>query len=120
MEERLLEMEERGLMERLEWQKERTAMERENEMLRRRLRTQKRPESPEPEPGPEPGPEPSCVSFKSDWSNDRLIDFKGQQPSAEKRTQQRPESPGPEPEPEPEQSCVSFKSDRSHGRLIEL
>ena len=38
MEERLLEMEERGLMERLEWQKERITMEREIEMLRRRLR----------------------------------------------------------------------------------
>ncbi|KAF1371405.1 hypothetical protein PFLUV_G00278670 [Perca fluviatilis] len=71
-------MEERGLMERLEWQKERIAMEREIEMLRRRrLRTQQRPESPEPEP--------SCVSFKSDWSNDHFINFKGEQPSAEKR-----------------------------------
>ncbi|XP_039675379.1 NLR family CARD domain-containing protein 3-like isoform X3 [Perca fluviatilis] len=106
MEERLLEMEERGLMERLEWQKERIAMEREIEMLRRRLRTQQRPESPEPEP------EPSCVSFKSDRSLGRFIYFKGQQPSAEKRIHQRPDSAGPEP------SCVSFKSDRSHGRFI--
>ncbi|XP_078100322.1 LOW QUALITY PROTEIN: NLR family CARD domain-containing protein 3-like [Sander vitreus] len=103
-------MEERGLMERLEWQKERTAMERENEMLRRRLRTQKRPESPEPEPEPEP----SCVSFKSDWSYDRSINFKGQQPSAEKRIHQRPDSAEPEP------SCVSFKSDWSHDRLIDF
>ncbi|XP_039675370.1 NLR family CARD domain-containing protein 3-like isoform X2 [Perca fluviatilis] len=109
MEERLLEMEERGLMERLEWQKERIAMEREIEMLRRRLRTQKRPES---EPEPEPEPEPSCVSFKSDRSLGRLINFKDQQPSAEKRIHQRPDSAGPEP------SCVSFKSDRSHGRFI--
>ena len=31
-------MEERGSMERLEWQKERITMEREIEMLRRRLR----------------------------------------------------------------------------------
>ncbi|XP_039675385.1 NLR family CARD domain-containing protein 3-like isoform X4 [Perca fluviatilis] len=99
MEERLLEMEERGLMERLEWQKERITME----------RTQKRPES---EPEPEPEPEPSCVSFKSDRSLGRLINFKDQQPSAEKRIHQRPDSAGPEP------SCVSFKSDRSHGRFI--
>ncbi|XP_035857409.1 protein NLRC3-like [Sander lucioperca] len=82
MEERRLEMEERGLMERLEWKKERIAMESEIEMLRRRLRTQQRPESPEPEP------EPSCVSFKSDWSHERYITFKGQQPSAEKRVDQ--------------------------------
>ncbi|XP_044000348.1 NLR family CARD domain-containing protein 3-like [Gambusia affinis] len=27
-------------------------------------------------PEPEPEPEPSCVSFKSDWSKDKLIDFK--------------------------------------------
>ncbi|XP_039675391.1 NLR family CARD domain-containing protein 3-like isoform X5 [Perca fluviatilis] len=99
-------MEERGLMERLEWQKERITMEREIEMLRRRLRTQKRPESPEPEH------EPSCVSFKSDQSQGRFIEFKGQQPSAEMRIHQRPDSAGPEP------SCVSFKSDRSHGRFI--
>ncbi|XP_031136138.2 uncharacterized protein LOC116036702 isoform X3 [Sander lucioperca] len=109
MEERLLEMEERGLMERLEWQKERIAMESEIEMLRRRLRTQKRPESPEPEPEPEP----SCVSFKSERSNDgRYFDFKGEQPSAEKRIHQRPDSAEPEP------SCVSFKSDWSHQRYI--
>ncbi|XP_078101461.1 uncharacterized protein LOC144514136, partial [Sander vitreus] len=120
MEEKLPELEERGLMERLEWQKERITMEKENEMLRRRLRTQQRLESPGPEP--EPGPEPSCVSFKSDWSIGRLFDFKGQQPSAEKRTQQRPESPGPEPEPEPgpEPSCVSFKSDWSKQGYIDF
>ncbi|XP_035857504.1 NACHT, LRR and PYD domains-containing protein 12-like [Sander lucioperca] len=112
MEERRLEMEERGLMERLEWQKERIAMESEIEMLRRRLRTQKKPESPEPEPGPEP--EPSCVSFKSDRSKQRYIDFKGQQPSAEKRIHQRPDSAEPEP------SCVSFKSDQSNYRFIEF
>lgn len=29
-------------------------------------------------------PESSCVSFKSDWSNDHLIDFTGQLPSAAK------------------------------------
>ncbi|XP_070786566.1 NLR family CARD domain-containing protein 3-like isoform X2 [Enoplosus armatus] len=33
---------------------------------------QQRPDSP----GPEPGPGPSCVSFKSDWSKDLIIDFK--------------------------------------------
>ena len=38
-----------------------------------------------PGPGPEHGPEPSCVSFKSDWSKDQFIDFKGQQPPAVKR-----------------------------------
>ncbi|XP_039676620.1 protein NLRC3-like [Perca fluviatilis] len=85
-------MEERGLMERLEWQKERITMEREIEMLRRRLRTQQRPESPEPEPEPEsepePEPEPSCVSIKSDRSNQRYIDFKGKQPSAERTVDQ--------------------------------
>ncbi|KAF1393403.1 hypothetical protein PFLUV_G00015320 [Perca fluviatilis] len=110
MEERLVEMEDRGLMERLEWQKERIAMEREIEMLRRRLRTKQRPESPESEPEPEP--EPSCVSFKSDWSNDHYINFKGEQPSAENRIQQRPDSTEPEP------SCVSFKSDWSNERYI--
>ncbi|XP_039676642.1 protein NLRC3-like [Perca fluviatilis] len=114
MEERLLEMEERGLMERLEWQKERITMEREIEMLRRRLRTQKRPESPDAEPEPEPEPEPSCVSFKSDRSHQRYINFKSQQSSAEKRIHQRPDSAGPEP------SCVSFKSDRSNHRFIDF
>uniref|UniRef100_A0A8C9ZNC1 NACHT domain-containing protein n=1 Tax=Sander lucioperca TaxID=283035 RepID=A0A8C9ZNC1_SANLU len=136
-----IEMEERGLMERLEWQKERIAMESEIEMLRRRLRTQKRPESPEPEPScvsfksdrskqglidfkdqqpsaekrPDSAePEPSCVSFKSDWSKQGLIDFKDQQPSAEKRTHWRPDSAEPEP------SCVSFKSDRSKQGLIDF
>ncbi|XP_039649757.1 NLR family CARD domain-containing protein 3-like [Perca fluviatilis] len=97
-------MEERGLMERLERQKEQ--IEREIEMLRRRrLRTQQRPESPEPEP------EPSCVSFKSDRSYDFYINFKGEQPSAEKRIHQRPDS---------EPSCVSFKSDRSKDLYIEF
>ncbi|XP_039632677.1 NLR family CARD domain-containing protein 3-like [Perca fluviatilis] len=107
MEEMLLEMEERGLMERLEWQKERLAMESEIEMLRRRLRTQQRLDSPEPEP------EPSCVSFKNHQSHQGLIDFKRQQYSAEKRTQQRLDSPEPKPEP----SCVSFKSHQSHQGL---
>ncbi|XP_031167090.2 NLR family CARD domain-containing protein 3-like [Sander lucioperca] len=72
---------------RLEWQKERIAMKREIETLRR-LRTHQRPESPGPGPEPEPGPGRSCVSFKSDRSHDLLINFKGQQPSAEKRVDQ--------------------------------
>ncbi|XP_031178519.1 uncharacterized protein LOC116066541 [Sander lucioperca] len=50
------------------------------EIKSRRLRIHQRPNSAEPEP--------SCVSFKSDWSNNRLIDFKGQQPTAEKRVDQ--------------------------------
>ncbi|XP_028427031.1 NLR family CARD domain-containing protein 3 [Perca flavescens] len=99
-------------MERLEWQKERTAMEREIEMLRGRLRTQQKPESPEPDPEPEP--EPSCVSFKSGGSYQGLIDFKGEQPSAKNRIHQRPDSAEPEP------SCVSFKSDWSHQDLIDF
>ncbi|XP_035859378.1 NLR family CARD domain-containing protein 3-like [Sander lucioperca] len=115
-------MEESGLMERLEWQKERIAMQREIEMLRRRLRTQQKPESPEPEPEPEPGPgpepepvpgpgpEPSCVSFKSDRSYQGLIDFKGEQPSDEKI----PDSV------EPESSCVSFNSEQSYHGLIDF
>ncbi|KAM9362012.1 NLR family CARD domain-containing protein 3-like [Symphorus nematophorus] len=51
-------------------------------------RIHQRPESAEPEPEHEPGPEPSCVSFKSDQSNDRLIDFKGEEPSAAQRGEQ--------------------------------
>ena len=35
--------------------------------------------------GPGPGPEPSCVSLKSDQSNDRLITFKADGPSAAER-----------------------------------
>ncbi|XP_063322533.1 NLR family CARD domain-containing protein 3-like [Pelmatolapia mariae] len=34
---------------------------------------------------PESGPEPSCVSLKSDWSEERLIHFREHQPSAEER-----------------------------------
>ncbi|XP_035857019.1 uncharacterized protein LOC116037180 [Sander lucioperca] len=74
------------------------------------FRTQKKPESPEPEPEPEP----SCVSLKSNRSHQGLIDFKGEQPSVEKRIHQRPDSAEPEP------SCVSFKSDRSHQGLIDF
>ncbi|XP_034721344.1 NLR family CARD domain-containing protein 3-like [Etheostoma cragini] len=35
-----------------------------------------------------PGPGPSCVSFKSDWSKDEIIDFKGGRPSAAERVDQ--------------------------------
>ncbi|XP_078145024.1 protein NLRC3-like [Centroberyx gerrardi] len=56
-------------------------------------------------------PQPSCVSMKSDWSKDGLIEFKDEQHSSEKKIQQdRPDSPVP--------SCVSMKSDRSKGRPI--
>ncbi|XP_070786568.1 protein NLRC3-like [Enoplosus armatus] len=67
---------------------------------------QQRPDSPGPGPGP--GPEPSCVSFKSDQSNERFNDFK-QRRVSDKKIHQRPDSPGPGPEP----SCVSLKSNRS-------
>uniref|UniRef100_A0A671YZ08 NACHT domain-containing protein n=1 Tax=Sparus aurata TaxID=8175 RepID=A0A671YZ08_SPAAU len=72
---------------------------------------------PGPEPGPGPGPEPSCVSFKSDESNDLFIDFKGQPAPAVKR---RPASTGPEPGPGPEPTCVSFKSDGSKDADIDF
>ncbi|XP_027132555.1 uncharacterized protein LOC109137546 isoform X2 [Larimichthys crocea] len=68
-------------------------------------------------PGPGPGPEPSCVSFKSDRSSDRLINFK-QRHSSDKKIHQRPDSAGPGPGPGP--SCVSFKSDGSIGRFIDF
>ncbi|XP_032362908.1 protein NLRC3-like isoform X2 [Etheostoma spectabile] len=56
-----------------------------------------------------PGPGPSCVSMKSDWSIDRLINFKDGQSVDERMPQQKP-GPGP--------SCVSMKSDGSMGRPI--
>ncbi|XP_028460232.1 NACHT, LRR and PYD domains-containing protein 4C [Perca flavescens] len=90
-------MEERGLMERLEWP-ERIMMER------------TRPESAEPEP------EPSCLSFKSNQSKYDMINFKpvsDKKLSADGRIQhQRPESPEPEP------SCLSFKSNQSKNDCI--
>ncbi|XP_028427238.1 NLR family CARD domain-containing protein 3-like [Perca flavescens] len=74
---------EKSVRERIEMVEMRIEMdERRIEMERRRWRTQLRPKSPEPEP------EPSCVSFKSDWSHQGLINFKGEQPSAEKRVDQ--------------------------------
>ncbi|XP_032426065.1 NACHT, LRR and PYD domains-containing protein 3-like [Xiphophorus hellerii] len=62
---------------------------------------------------PEPEPEPSCVSFKSNRSNPRLIHFKSPGSPPSERIHQRLK-----PEPEPEPSCVSLKSDRSNHHLI--
>ncbi|XP_054864648.1 NLR family CARD domain-containing protein 3-like isoform X2 [Amphiprion ocellaris] len=45
-------------------------------------------------PGPGPGPASSCVSFKSDWSKDFFIEFKGEPgPAAEGVEQQNSEVP---------------------------
>ncbi|CAJ1055901.1 protein NLRC3-like [Xyrichtys novacula] len=62
-----------------------------------------------------PGPGPSCMSFKSDRSKGRYIDFKdGHQSDHQKVKHERPDSPGPGPGP----SCVSLKSDWSVDRPI--
>uniref|UniRef100_A0A8C5GUC0 NLR family CARD domain-containing protein 3-like n=1 Tax=Gouania willdenowi TaxID=441366 RepID=A0A8C5GUC0_GOUWI len=61
------------------------------------------------------GPGPSCVSFRSDQSMGKVIDFKGG-PSTDPQTKPRLSGPGPEPEP----SCVSFRSNKSMSRLIEF
>ncbi|XP_033181886.1 LOW QUALITY PROTEIN: NLR family CARD domain-containing protein 3-like [Anabas testudineus] len=61
-----------------------------------------------------PEPELSCVSLKSGWSNDHLIDFKEQQPA--NRICDKLDSA----ETEPESSCVSFKSDWSNDHLIDF
>ncbi|XP_034743222.1 NLR family CARD domain-containing protein 3-like isoform X3 [Etheostoma cragini] len=58
----------------------------EDQIESQRQRTHQRPDQPDPEP--------SCVSFKSDRSNPRHIDFKGDQPSAGKRKDQE-SSEGP-------------------------
>ncbi|CAI5657077.1 unnamed protein product [Oreochromis niloticus] len=60
----------------------------------------------------EPGP--SCVSLRSDWSEERYIEFKSQPVSAAERINGRPAGP------EPESSCVSLKSDWSEERYIEF
>ncbi|KAI4881890.1 hypothetical protein NFI96_027472 [Prochilodus magdalenae] len=52
-------------------------------------------------------PEPSCVSMKSDQSEDRLITFRKETSPTEFRLDQEP-------------SCVSMKSDQSVGRIIEF
>ncbi|XP_032364571.1 NLR family CARD domain-containing protein 3 isoform X5 [Etheostoma spectabile] len=86
--------------------------------MKKRRRNHQRPDPPDPDPepdlDPDPDPDPSCVSFKSDWSHERYIDFKGDQPSAGERIHQRPDSARPDP------SCVSFKSDWSHERYIDF
>ncbi|XP_051797905.1 NACHT, LRR and PYD domains-containing protein 3-like isoform X3 [Acanthochromis polyacanthus] len=74
---------------------------------------------PGPGPGPGPGPASSCVSFKSDQSNHRFIEFKGEpgpEVRGKKKIHQRSESSGPGPA----SSCVSFKSDRSKDVIIEF
>ncbi|KAM8722468.1 protein NLRC3-like [Acanthopagrus schlegelii] len=48
---------------------------------------------PGPEPGPGPGPEPSCVSFKSDRSIDKVINFKQEHPSDGQVDQESSEVP---------------------------
>ncbi|XP_028254816.1 NACHT, LRR and PYD domains-containing protein 12-like, partial [Parambassis ranga] len=54
-------------------------------------RNKKRPDSP----GPGPGPGPSCVSLRSDWSKDAIINFKGEVRSSLKQVhQQSSETPG--------------------------
>ncbi|KAM4730038.1 NLR family CARD domain-containing protein 3-like isoform 1-T2 [Anableps anableps] len=62
---------------------------------------------------PEPEPEPSCVSFKSNGSKHRPIDFKSPGPPPSERFHQRRR-----PEPEPEPSCVSFKSNWSKDEIL--
>ncbi|KAK2857255.1 hypothetical protein Q5P01_005990 [Channa striata] len=68
----------------------------------------------------QPAPQLSCVSLKSDWSNDRRINFEALEPSAAKGIYGRPDISEPEPgcEPGPEPSCVSLKSDWSNDRII--
>ncbi|XP_076579088.1 uncharacterized protein LOC143315649 [Chaetodon auriga] len=74
---------------------------------------------PGPGPGPGAGPGPSCVSFRSDKSLDRLIDFK-QQHVSDRQIYGRPASDGPGHGSDSGYgpSCVSLKSERSMGRLI--
>ncbi|XP_032364569.1 NLR family CARD domain-containing protein 3 isoform X3 [Etheostoma spectabile] len=66
--------------------------------MKKRRRNHQRPDPPDPDPepdlDPDPDPDPSCVSFKSDWSHERYIDFKGDQPSAGERVDQE-SSEGP-------------------------
>ncbi|MEQ2315847.1 hypothetical protein AMECASPLE_026624, partial [Ameca splendens] len=75
----------------------------------------------EPEPDSKAESEPdsqlSCISFKSNQSTGRLIDFKSDEPSAAKRKKR---GLGSEPGSEPGPSCMSFKSNQSTGRLIDF
>ncbi|XP_076579901.1 NACHT, LRR and PYD domains-containing protein 3-like [Chaetodon auriga] len=61
-------------------------------------------------PGPGPGPGPSCVSFRSDQSVGRFIDFQ-QQHVSDRQIYGRQTSAEPGPEPEP--NGVSLKSDKA-------
>ncbi|XP_055358657.1 uncharacterized protein LOC129603061 isoform X2 [Betta splendens] len=67
------------------------------EIKREDQRSQQRQGSAGPGPGPGPGPEPepgpSCVSFKSDWSKDLIINFKDQPVSDSQVDQQSSEVP---------------------------
>ncbi|XP_076126817.1 uncharacterized protein LOC143106430 [Alosa pseudoharengus] len=60
-----------------------------------------------------PSPVPTCVSMKSDQSEDRLIDFKDDVTDGTSSFHhERPPSPVP--------TCVSMKSDQSEDRLIDF
>ncbi|XP_034050122.1 NACHT, LRR and PYD domains-containing protein 3-like [Thalassophryne amazonica] len=59
--------------------------------------------------------ESSFASLKSDWSKRNLVDFKGQQASAGKKSQQ---DTVPSTGPEPEARFASLNSEKSKGRLI--
>ncbi|XP_065325890.1 NACHT, LRR and PYD domains-containing protein 3-like [Pelmatolapia mariae] len=61
----------------------------------------------------QPGPPPSCVSLKSDRSNEHFINFKDQQASAAERILQKLKT-------EPPPSCVSLRSDRSKSEPIDF
>ncbi|CAJ1056057.1 uncharacterized protein LOC119909422 [Xyrichtys novacula] len=78
--------------------------------------SQTKAQRPEEQHRPDsPGPASSCVSFKSDWSMDRSLNFKdGHESDRQKVKHERPDSPGPEP------SCLSLKSDGSMFRLIDF
>ncbi|XP_041821604.1 NACHT, LRR and PYD domains-containing protein 3-like [Chelmon rostratus] len=77
-----------------------------------------RPGAAEPDPGPELGS--TCMSFNSERSKVRLIDLKGQPPSAARGIYDPEDPASAAPEPEPGSSCVSFKSDGSMGRFIDF
>ncbi|XP_035997532.1 NACHT, LRR and PYD domains-containing protein 12-like [Fundulus heteroclitus] len=62
-------------------------------------------------------PEPSCVSFKSNWSKNKFIDFKSSGPASSERIPKRLTRTHQE---EPEPSCVSFKSDWSKNQFIDF
>ncbi|GLD59029.1 NACHT, LRR and PYD domains-containing protein 3-like isoform X1 [Lates japonicus] len=57
-------------------------------------------------------PEPSCLSLKSNWSKDFVIDFKGRHPVDQMIQQQRADYPEP--------SCLSLKSDCSKDFVIDF